>query len=94
MKYDRNWLIGISDTQHMIDNAPIDQVPIKYRYLLRNQFNVHVEAFNTDLSLGFDTTKSQVAIADLAYLAVELIEAHEKIRVEHSDLVHRVAYGR
>jgi len=93
MKYDRNWLIGISDTKHIIAHAPIDQVPLQYRALLKNQFNVHVEAFNTDLSLGFSTAKSQAAIADLGYLALELIEEYNKKRQAAESAILSCANG-
>ena len=96
MRYDRDWLIGISDTQHIIECAPIDKVPIRYRALLKQQFECHVEAFRTDLSLGFNTTKSQAAIADLGYLALELVEEHEKEKAKAADCAAYAhpAYGR
>lgn len=72
--YDRNWLDGIRITQNLIETAPIEQVPIQYRAIIRQQWRAHVEAFQNDLSFGFRTTKSEQAILELATLAYDLVQ--------------------
>lgn len=81
MRYDRDWLKGISDTRDLIRCAPIKEVPIEHRALIAEQFDLNVKLFEHDLAHGLDTLKSQAAIADLAYLALDLVVEQDKRRM-------------
>ena len=96
MRYDRKWLMGISDTRHLIDIAPIDEVPLPYRNLIKQQFDAHVESFRNSLSIGLDTTREQAAIFDIAHLAIDLVQEHKKEKAKAADCAAYAhpAYGR
>ena len=80
VRYDREWIDRIRTTQDIIRTTPFDKVPIEYRALIVQQFNVHVENFRSNLGNGNPTFQDQRRILELATLALKLIEDADKMR--------------
>ena len=82
MKYDREWLEGIRQTQELIERMPdfLNKVPFPHRHVLQRQFQAQVEFFKHESNNGLDTSTTQERIFDLSCLAVELVEEADKLR--------------
>jgi hypothetical protein len=78
MKYDREWLDSIHQTEHLISNAPINEVPFPHRPIIQRQFNAQITAFKHELANALDTSTSQRHLLDLTFLACQLINEAEK----------------
>lgn len=84
MKYDRDWLHVVMMTDQLIKSTPINDVPIQFRSVIQQQFNVQITTYRRELSTGLDTTESQKNILDLAILVQELIQEDKEQREKYA----------
>lgn len=83
-EYDREWLDSVKLTEGLIKTMPLDDIPIQYRSLIRQQFDVQVKYFYADLAAARDPRDAQSAILDLALLIQELIKNDKGHRGVHA----------
>ena len=81
-KFDRAWVNSIHETEALIRNTPIGEVPYPHRPVVKRQFDAEVTSFRHELMNGFDTSRTQARLLELALLAVELIEDAEKAKAQ------------
>ena len=80
-RYTLRWLHGIRDTERLIREAPLDEVPIEHRSLIKQQLDASVQEFRSSLKAGYETGYIQNDIADLVYLALDLVVDQDKQRM-------------
>lgn len=78
MKYNREWIESILETEVLIKVSPCGDVPFPHRPYVTNAFRTQVERFKNELRNGMDTSLTQRHIFDLTCLAKELIEAGQE----------------